>query len=129
GTEGFRPAATIEGETRELGQGAVMPSDDRVRRERALRRAVLAGDEGAWRAWYDESFAGLSAYARWRSGGLRDLADEIVQEAWLTAVRRIRAFDPSRGSFAHWLRGIAAHLLRNHLRRRARRNGQVHLLG
>jgi len=98
-----------------------MQSGERVRRERALRGAVLAGDEQAWRTWYDESFAGLDAYVRWRCAGLRDLADDVVQETWLTAVRRIRAFDPAAGSFAAWLRGVAAHLLRNHFRREARR--------
>ena len=101
-----------------------MPSEQQVQRERALRRAVLAGDEMAWRAWYDECFARLHAFALWRCAGLRDLADEVVQETWLTAVRRIRDFDPDRASFASWLQGIAAHLLRNHLRREDRRNGQ-----
>src|SRR5262245_51486472 len=99
--------------------------EEREQRERVLRRAVLAGDEQAWRTWYDAEFAGLHAYALWRSGGLQDLADEIVQETWLTAVRRVRAFDPAQGSFAGWLRGIVAHLLRNHFRRQERRNGQV----
>src|SRR6516162_5166570 len=98
-----------------------MQPGERVRRERALRRAALAGDEAAWRAWYDASFAGLYAYVRWRCGGLRDRADEVVQETWLTAVRRLRAFDPAAGSFAAWLRGIAANLLRNLFRREDRR--------
>jgi RNA polymerase sigma-70 factor (ECF subfamily) len=98
-----------------------MPSEERVQRERQLRRAVLAGDEQAWRMLYDEAFAGLYAYALWRCVGLRDLADEVVQETWLIAVRRMRAFDPQQGSFLGWLRGIAAHLLRNHLRRNGRR--------
>src|SRR5205807_9855131 len=89
----------------------------------SLRRAVLAGDEQAWRAWYDEAFAGLSAYVRWRCGGLRDTADEIVQETWLTAVKRIRQFDPEHAAFHAWLRGIAANLLRNHFRKEDRRNG------
>jgi RNA polymerase sigma-70 factor (ECF subfamily) len=98
-----------------------MQSGERVRRERALRGAVLAGDEQAWQTWYDESFAGLYAYVLWRCAGLRDRADELVQETWLTAVRRVRAFDPAAGAFAAWLRGIAALLLRNHFRREARR--------
>ena len=63
-----------------------MPSEERVQRERSLRRAVLTGDEQAWRTLYDEAFAGLHAYALWRCGGLRDLADEVTQETWLTAV-------------------------------------------
>ena len=98
-----------------------MDPSERVVRERGLRGAVLAGDERAWRAWYDESFDALYGYVLWRCAGLRDLADEVVQETWLTAVRRIRHFAPEEGSFAGWLRGIAANLLRNHFRRQARR--------
>ena len=98
-----------------------MRSDDRVWRERGLRSAVLAGDERAWQTWYDESFQGLYAYVWWRCAGLRDLADEVVQETWLTAVRRVRDFDPERGCFTGWLCGIAANVLHNQLRRMARR--------
>jgi RNA polymerase sigma-70 factor (ECF subfamily) len=107
-----------------------MPTGDRLWRERGLRSAVLAGDERAWRTWYDETFPGLYAFVRWRCAGLPDLTDEVVQETWLTAVRRIRAFDPEQGSFADWLRGIAANILRNLLRKRKRQavqplNGQL----
>lgn len=94
-----------------------MESGDRVWRERGLRDAVLAGDERAWRAWYDACYADLERYALWRCGGRRDRADEAVQETWLTAVKRIRRFDPELGSFAAWLHGIAANVIRNHLRR------------
>jgi RNA polymerase sigma-70 factor (ECF subfamily) len=95
-----------------------MTDGDRVWREHGLRSAVLAGDENAWRTWYDEAFPGLYAYVSWRCGGLRDLADDVVQETWLTAVRRIRHFDPRQAGFGAWLRGIAANVLRNQLRRR-----------
>jgi RNA polymerase sigma-70 factor (ECF subfamily) len=97
-----------------------MDHGDRAQRERSLRKAVLAGDEQAWRAWYDESFTPLDAYVSWRCGGLRDLADEVVQETWLIAVRRIRDFDPEHGPFVGWLCGIAANVLRNRLRERTR---------
>ena len=95
-----------------------MPSGDRRWREHGLRSAVLAGDEIAWQTWYDETFPGLYAFVRWRCADLNDWADDIVQETWLTAIRRIRAFDPDQASFADWLRGIAANLLRNQLRKR-----------
>jgi RNA polymerase sigma-70 factor (ECF subfamily) len=98
-----------------------MQSSERVGREGALRRAALAGDESAWRAWYHECFDALFAYVLWRCAGLRDVADEVVQETWLTAVRRVRHFDPAAGTFPGWLRGIAAHLLRNRFRRERRR--------
>ncbi|NQT14779.1 MAG: sigma-70 family RNA polymerase sigma factor [Planctomycetes bacterium] len=101
-----------------------MTSDDRAQRERLLRRAVLAGDQRAWQSWYDESYVPLYAYIHWRSGGLRDLAEEVVQETWLVAVRRVRRFDPSQGSFHAWLRGIAANVLRNRLRDRAVERGR-----
>jgi RNA polymerase sigma-70 factor, ECF subfamily len=97
-----------------------MLESDRVWRERALRAAVLAGDEAAWQILYDATFAGLYAYVCWRCAGLRDLADEVVQECWLTAVRRVRSFDPTRASFAAWMRGIAGNVVRNHLRDRRR---------
>src|SRR5439155_24980839 len=111
------------------GGGAAVSPSDRVWREHGLRTAVLAGDEQAWRTWYEESFNGLHAYVCWRCAGLRDLADELVQETWLTAVRRVRSFDPECASFAAWLRGIAANVLRNHLRARRRVRPTVPLNG
>jgi RNA polymerase sigma-70 factor (ECF subfamily) len=105
-----------------------MSAEDRVWRERGLRDAVLAGDEQAWRTWYDEAYAELYRYVLWRCGGLRDRADEVVQDAWLTAVRRVRTFDPEAGPFSAWLRGIAANLLRNAFRRQ-RRRGRTEVLG
>jgi RNA polymerase sigma-70 factor (ECF subfamily) len=102
-----------------------MQSDEWVWREVGLRSAVLAGDERAWRAWYDEAFPVLFAYVHWRCAGLRDLTDEIVQDTWLAAVRRMRSFDPRQGSFANWLRGIAANRLRNYWRERHHRNGRL----
>jgi RNA polymerase sigma-70 factor (ECF subfamily) len=100
----------------------------RARDERGLRRAVLAGDEEAWRQWYDASFAALDAFVAWRCGGLRDLADEVVQETWLVAVRRIRDFDPEAGRFISWLCGIAANVLRARLRQRAQVRQRVRSL-
>ncbi len=97
-----------------------MDSDARVQREQLLRRAVLAGDEGAWQAWYDETFDTLYAFILWRCGRRHDQADEIAQETWLTAVKSVRRFDPRQGTFSVWLRGIAANVLRHHLRRNGR---------
>ena len=93
-----------------------MHPENRVNREEMLRRAVLAGDENAWRVWCLEVFDELDRFIIWRCGGRRNEADEIVQETWLTAVRQIRSFQPQQGSFLAWLRGIAANVRRNHLR-------------
>ena len=96
-----------------------MVPTERVRQEERLRGAVLAGDSGAWRALYDGAFAELWTYVLWRTGGARDVAEEITQETWLVAVRRIAEFEPHRGPFLGWLRGIAANALRNYFRSRS----------
>jgi RNA polymerase sigma-70 factor (ECF subfamily) len=89
-------------------------------REQAIRDAVLAGDVQAWRAWYEAYFDRLAEYARWRCGGIADLADDVIQQAWLTAVRRLHAFDPQKGTFFGWLCGIASNSARNAIRTRKR---------
>jgi len=94
-----------------------MDSAEQIQRDRLLRGAVLAGDERAWRTWYEETYDDLYAYVLWRCGGIKDQTEDVVQETWLTAVGRVRKFDPRRGSFLAWMRGIAANLLRNHFRR------------
>ena len=44
-------------------------------------------------------------------------AEDLAQEVFLVAFRQLHEFDTSR-PMNHWLRGIAANLLNNHLRRR-----------
>lgn len=89
---------------------------DRVWREHGLRDAVVAGNEAAWREWFDAEYSSLESYVLWRCASLRELADDVIQETWLNAVRRLRAFDPAAGSFQQWLCGIATNVLRNQLR-------------
>jgi RNA polymerase sigma-70 factor (ECF subfamily) len=97
-----------------------MDNGDRVWQERGLQSAIMAGDERAWRTLYDRAFAGLYAYVSWRCAGVREFTEEVVQETWSIAVRRIGRFEAGKGSFQCWLQGIAANVLRNQLRRRAR---------
>ena len=98
-----------------------MDEGERVRREQWLRGAVLSGDEAAWRAWYVEHCAALEVYVHWRCAGVRDLAEDVLQETWMTAVRAVRRFCPESGSFRQWLCGVAANIVRNQLRARSRR--------
>lgn len=86
-------------------------------REETLKRAVLAGDETAWRLWYDETFDAVQRFVIWRLRGNSDRCDEVLQETWLIAVKRIREFDPQRGAFLDWVRGISANVLKNHIRK------------
>lgn len=98
-----------------------MMEADAVIREAALRHAVLAGDADAWRAWYAAVHAPLEAYVLWRCGRCRHFAEDVLQETWMVAIKRLRDFDPAAGRFAGWLRGVAAKTIANHLRSRERR--------
>lgn len=89
--------------------------------ERGLRDAVLAGDDEAWKCLYDSCFHGLYVHVFYQVGGDRHRAEELVQECWEVAVRRIRNFDPERAAFESWMRGIAQNVLRNAGRRWWRR--------
>ena len=84
--------------------------------EAALRDAALRGDRAAWRALYDGAVAGVSGYVRWRCGGRADWADDATQDAWLTAAKTLKRFDPTKGPFEGWVCGIAANAVRNRLR-------------
>jgi RNA polymerase sigma-70 factor (ECF subfamily) len=93
--------------------------------ERARRDAVLAGNAAVWAAWVTELFDRIAGYVLWRCGGATELADDVLQDTWLTAARRLRDFDPSRGPFEAWVCGIAANVIRNHLRAAARRAARI----
>ena len=97
-----------------------MDHPEPVWRERTLREAVLAGDAEAWKVLYDESFGPLFAYVHCRTGRRLEDTEEIVQETWLVAVKKIAKFDPGRGGFEGWLRGIADNVFLNYRRRAAR---------
>jgi len=90
--------------------------------ERALAEAAKRGDEDAWRVLFGRHADATYRYAYVRSARRSDRAEEIVQEAWMIAVRKLGAFDASRGSFGAWLQGITENVLANHRRKWARRD-------
>lgn len=95
---------------------------DRQVIERGLREAVLSGDDAAWKLLYDSCCNRLFAYVYFRTGRDRSRAEELIQDCWETAVRRIRRFDPELGSFEQWMRGIADWLVLNAQRKWWRRS-------
>lgn len=88
--------------------------------EQGLRDAALAGDAEAWRVLVEQHQDAVRRYLAWRLGGCIASLDDLTQESWLIAARSMRKFAPSRGTFQHWLFGIAANVCRNHLRTRRR---------
>jgi RNA polymerase sigma-70 factor, ECF subfamily len=99
-----------------------MTDEDRVARDSKLRDAILRGDELAWQSLYDESFEAIWKYVEWRCGGNRSMAEDVVQETWVVAVKRIRGFMPQKAGFTTWLCGIAAKNLQACFRRERQRS-------
>ena len=64
--------------------------------------------------------AGLRAFVR-SLGAYSHAVDDITQEAFLVAWRKMGEFDPEK-DFGAWLRGIARHQIANERRKSARRS-------
>lgn len=67
---------------------------------------------------FDEHAGALHRYLARRVGV--DVADDLVSETFLTAMRSEGGYDPNRGSVVGWLYGIATNLLRGHAKREVR---------
>ena len=74
-------------------------------------RSAQNGDEKAWRILFDWHFEPVYKYCLSLSSGRQDMAEEIAQQVFMTAARRIGRFRQQKGSFRAWLFGIA----KNHL--------------
>jgi RNA polymerase sigma-70 factor (ECF subfamily) len=80
-----------------------------------LVRAARAGDSAAFSELVLQHQAAVRAFCAVRLGTV-DEADDLAQEVFVTAHRRLGDFDPER-PFGPWLRGIAANLVRGHRRK------------
>ena len=84
-----------------------------------------AGDPGSFEDLYRRVAPRLWLWAGLRVPmGLRAQIDpeDLVQEVWMRAHRHRERFDPELGPFRSWLLGIASNVLREQLRRLARRS-------
>ncbi len=102
--------------------GRRVPVHDDQSLEQALRSAVLRGDERAWAALYERAFDGVYAYVAARLRRDPERVAETLQDAWLVAGRRIADFEPARAPFGAWMCGVADFVLRNRVRKDARRS-------
>lgn len=78
-----------------------------------LLRRVMAGDEDAFSLLYRRRHPSLYRFALHMSGNA-SVAEDVTQEVFLALIRDPKRFDPSRGTLAGFLFGVA----RNHLRKR-----------
>lgn len=81
---------------------------------------VVAGSEGALEALYDRHAGAVYAVAC-RLTTDRQIAEEVVQESFLTLWNRAEQFDPDLGSLAAWLLTIARNRTIDRLRAAGRR--------
>ena len=114
-----------------IGGGSGELSEPREPRElddARLAARIASGDEAAFVIAYDR-------HARFVFGsvvrfvGDRDVAAEVVQDAFMALWRRARQFDSASGSLLTWLLAIARHRAIDRLRAEGRRPGRdaVHL--
>jgi RNA polymerase sigma-70 factor (ECF subfamily) len=70
-------------------------------------QGAQSGSEQAWRQLFERHFDAVYRFCLALAAGQHDLAEELTQQVFVTAARRIRRFDPRRGAFRAWLFGIA----------------------
>jgi RNA polymerase sigma-70 factor (ECF subfamily) len=87
-----------------------------MRSDEDLMAAVASGDETALTALIDRYAANVHAYLL-RHCGIREDADDLLQETWVRVARSAKSFDTAR-RFRSWIYGIASNLVRDGFRRR-----------
>jgi RNA polymerase sigma-70 factor, ECF subfamily len=86
----------------------------------ALVERLVGGSEAALAELYDRHAEGIFALAN-RLTSDRGIAEEVVQETFLTLWDRAETFDPRAGSLAAWLHTIARNRAIDRLRAAGRR--------
>jgi RNA polymerase sigma-70 factor (ECF subfamily) len=98
-----------------VAEGRGAPADDV-----ALVRELVGGSEAALSTLYDRYGDAVFASA-YRLTADRGVAEEVVQETFLTLWNRAELFDPAAGSLAAWLHAIGRNRAVDRLRAAGRR--------
>ena len=69
--------------------------------------AAQNGSERAWERLFERHFDAVYGFCVALEGGRHDSAEEVAQQVFVTAARRIHRFDPGRATFRAWLLGIS----------------------
>jgi len=85
----------------------------------ALLRACAGGSRAALHALYEADGPLMLAVAR-RIVRQREIAEDVVHEAFVNIWRRADSFDPARGSARAWMIAVARNAALNSLRKSAR---------
>jgi len=68
--------------------------------------AAQNGSEQAWQELFQRHFDAVYRFCIVLASGHHELAEEIAQQVFVTAARRIHRFNPDRATFRTWLFGI-----------------------
>jgi RNA polymerase sigma-70 factor (ECF subfamily) len=68
--------------------------------------AAQTGSEQAWRQLFEGHFDAVYRFCVALADGRHGMAEELAQQAFVIAARRIHRFDASRATFRAWLFGI-----------------------
>src|SRR4051794_10923795 len=96
--------------------GSPRSADHRRLGDEDLMALVRQGNSAAFEVVY-ERHGGVAYSLANRMCGRGQAAEDVVQEAFLSAWRRAEAYDPARGSLRTWLLGIVHHRAVDALRR------------
>jgi len=86
----------------------VEPAEQVASRDEDLIRRIGTGDDGAFRELFSR-YASVAHALAFRLVRQAQLAEEIVQEAFLAVWRHTERYDRSRGSVRSWLMGTVHH--------------------
>jgi RNA polymerase sigma-70 factor (ECF subfamily) len=92
---------------------------DTADEDAATIAALRQGDERAFAQLVDQHGAAMLRVARVYFRGNDDAAGDVVQEAWLAALRSLKSFE-GRSSIKTWLLGIVNNVARSRRRRESR---------
>src|SRR6202795_4629195 len=99
---------------------------NRAAEDALLVRELVSGSEAALGTLYDRYGAAIFA-AAYRLTSDRGVAEEVVQETFLTLWNRAELFDPQAGSLSAWLHTIGRNRAVDRLRAAGRRPLQITL--
>src|SRR5262245_6923512 len=91
--------------------------------EHSLVRAMIRGDEGAWRSFYDKYSSTMKRCIGRALGRMsseddhREVFALLLMQLIANDMHRLRMFDPERGSrFRSWIALLATHCARDYVR-------------
>jgi RNA polymerase sigma-70 factor (ECF subfamily) len=74
----------------------------------------------ALRHWFLDHADAVYTFVYYRTGRDRELAVEIVQDTFVSALRKLDDYDPARGGMPTWLTFVARNCIRRSMRERDR---------